>query len=456
MSDPLIITAKETIGVAPDEPVFGSFASGVAITFASRLLILACAVGSSIIVARWLGPEGTGALAVLNVTVALAMQLGSAGLPSATIYFVARDRSRLAPVWLNGVVFSLAAGVVIAIAVIATGKLRPDIFNSVSARLISIASISIPFQLLTLMGLNLLLAIDKIRLMNALDSLSSLFLVANAFVVLVIWRQQLPVLVWFNTATAVVAGLILILFVARLLRRQHRGDVWRPNFSLLRQMLFYGLKFYISIFAGFCIFRADLLIVNHFRGAPEAGVYAIASQYSFLLIMLPGVIASLLFPRVASRQDETAAYTVEVTRHTSLVMLVVCIAAAGASFVVPIVYGARFGDATIQMLIMLPGVFLISLESVLVQHFTGTGLPAIIPVFWLITMVVNVGLNLATVPAWGGRAAAINSSVSYGLIFIVVAIYFCRRTGRSARETFIPRISELRDVFALLRYAFAK
>ena len=51
--------------------------------------MIASSVGASVIVARWLGAEGLGALAVLNVTVAVALQIGSAGLPSANTYFIA-------------------------------------------------------------------------------------------------------------------------------------------------------------------------------------------------------------------------------------------------------------------------------------------------------------------------------------------------------------------------------
>src|SRR5207302_6614801 len=85
-------------------------------------------------------------------------------------------------------------------------------------------------------------------------------------------------------------------------------------------------------------------------------------------------------------------------------------------------------DATNQLLILLPGVYLVGLESVLVQHFTGTGLPFAIPLFWLITMVLNVALNLTFVPVWGARAAALNSTLSYALIFVLVAVHFCRQT----------------------------
>ena len=444
-----------TPALAIEEPVaFGSLVSGVAVTFTTRLLIVACTIGASIIVARWLGPQGTGALAVLNVTVALALQLGSVGLPSATTYFVAKDRALIARVWANALIFSVAAGVLIAVGVITIGNMRPSLFNGVSAHLITVIAVSIPFQLVTLMGLNLLLAVDRIRLMNLLDALSSLLVFLNAVGLLVIWRRDLTTLVWFNTAAAIAVSGLLIWSIARVVRR---AAALAPDVSLLKQMIRYGLKFYVCIFAGFVIFRVDLLIVNRFQGAAAAGVYTIASQFSFLLIMLPGVIASLLFPRVAARQHETALYAIDVTRHTSFVMLIVCLGAALASFALPFVYGARFGDATVQFLILLPGVFFISLESVLVQYFTGTGLPAIIPWFWIVTVLFNVGLNLIFVPTFGARAAAVNSSLSYALIFILVAAYFGRRTGRNPLLVFAPRTDEFRNLFSKIqRRAFAK
>jgi len=433
------------------DPVFRSFASGVALTFATRLLVLGAVIGSSVIVGRWLGPAGMGALAVLNVTVALALQIGSAGLPSAITYFIAKDRSTLGTAWVNSIVFALVVGTIIGVAVVTLEEMKSDLFAGVSTRLIAIVAISIPFQLFTLLGLNMLLAIDRIRLMNLMDSLSSVFVFANAIIVLVIWQRKLLALVSFNTAAAILVSLLLIWVVGRLSAQQKQRDPRRPNLPLLKRMLGYGLKFYLSILASVVIFRADLLIVNRFRGANEAGVYAVATQFSLLLTMLPGVIATLLFPRVASRQDETAEYTVEVTRHASFVMLIICLGAAAASFALPMVYGHRFADATIQLLILLPGIFLISIESVLVQHFTGTGLPMIIPVFWIVTMIFNLGLNIALVPTRGARAAAVNSTLSYALIFMLVTTYFCQKTGRGPLEVFLLRRYELRDLFIKLR-----
>ena len=457
MSDQAIIAASvesDTAAVAPiEQQAFSSFTSGVALTFATRLVMLCGLIGSSIIVARWLGPEGLGALAVLNVTVALALQIGSAGLPSANTYFISRDRKRLGPVWANALVFALVAGCALALAVLLLAKIDPSLFGRVPYRLIAIAALSIPFQLLTLLGLNVFLAVDRIDLLNLLDLATPALMLINAIVALVILGLGLAALVSLNTLAVVILAFVMIALVTREQARQKERNPYRPNFPLLKRMLRYGGKFYISIFAGVVIFRADLLIVNHFRGTAEAGVYAVASQVSNLLMLLPGVIATLLFPRVASDPDPRGEFAIQVTRHASFAMLLMCVAAASSSFALPLVYGPRFADAPIQLLIMLPGVYLVSIESVLVQHFTGTGLPVAIPVFWLITMALNLGLNLALVPAWGARAAAATSAVSYALIFILVAVYFCIKTERRPAEIFLLRRSELRRLLARLHLA---
>jgi O-antigen/teichoic acid export membrane protein len=192
-------------------------------------------------------------------------------------------------------------------------------------------------------------------------------------------------------------------------------------------------------------------VVNHFRGAAEAGVYSVASQVAMMLMLLPGVIATLLFPRVAARRDETGELACVVTRHTAFVMLFVCLAAAPMGFVLPLLYGAKFADVSVQLLILLPGVYLIGLESVLVQHFNATGLPVAVPLFWVATLVVNVALTFALVPPLGARGAALASAVSYALIFALVALYFRARTGRRLSEALIVSRAELRKLFDLVK-----
>jgi O-antigen/teichoic acid export membrane protein len=431
----------------------GRFTTHIAWTLAVRLLMLANSVVASIIVARWLGADGLGALAVINVTVAIALQLGSAGLPSANTYFIARASRLLGPAWANALIFALAGGGALAVCVIAVAALRPTLFGHVPLELIAIAAASIPFQLVTLLGLNIFLGLGRIARFNLLDALAQSLTLVNAVAALVLLGAGLWTLVSFNTAAGVLVSLLMVWMIGRLIKERHDYDPVRPDAQLFKRMTRYGIKFHVSVVAAMLLFRADLLIVNHFRGEVEAGVYAVASQVAMMLMLLPGVVATLLMPRAASQSDASGQFTMRATRHTAFVMLIICLATVPASFALPVLYGAPFADAAIQLLILLPGVYLIGVESVLVQHFNSTGLPAAIPLFWLATLAVNVVLNLALVPTFGARAAAATSTLSYAMIFVLVALYFRLKTGNRLSTTLLLGRDDLRDLFGASRIA---
>jgi O-antigen/teichoic acid export membrane protein len=126
-----------------------------------------------------------------------------------------------------------------------------------------------------------------------------------------------------------------------------------------------------------------------------------------------------------------------VTGYTTFIMLLGCIAAVPLSLLLPVIYGVEFSESTGLLMILLPGVYLMGLESVLVQHFNALGLPRAIPVYWLITLVLNLILVFSLVPKFGAQGAAIASTVSYTVIFALVALHFRTSTGRSFREVFV-------------------
>ena len=408
----------------------------IAWTFATRVLMIFSSVVAGIIVARWLGAESVGALAVINVAVATIVQLGSFGLPSSNTYFIAQDQTHFRSAAINSLIFALGVGLILALGLSAVASLRPDWFGFVSPELIRIAAISIPFQLLGLIGLNILLALGKIKEFNLLDLAGQSFVLINAMLVLLVLKQGLETLVALNTVASILVSIVIALLLVISGKRLVQSK-WRADMALLRRMIGYGLKFHISILAGAIIIRADLLVVNHFRGAAEAGVYSVASQFALMLMLLPGVIATLLFPRVTSEQDPSGETTCLVSRYTTLIMFLCCLAAVPLSLLLPLIYGPAFSDATKLLLILLPGVYLMGLESVLVQHFTALGLPRAIPLYWVATLALNLVLVFALVPRYGAQGAAIASSISYAAIFGLVALHFHTSTGRSFAEVFV-------------------
>ena len=408
----------------------------IAWTFATRLLMIFNSVAAGIIVAHWLGAKGVGELAVINVTVATLVQLGSFGLPSSNTYFIAKDQAQFRSAALNSLFFALFVGSLLSLALSAIAASRPDWVGFASGELIRIAAFSIPFQMITLIGLNILLAVGRVREFNVLDLAGQSFVLINAVCVWQLIKGDLAVLVIWNTIASVLVSFAVVTTIV-ISGKKLLQSKWRLDGALLRRMIGYGLKFHVSILAGAIIIRADLLVVSYFRGAAEAGVYSVASQFALLLMLLPGVIATLLFPRVTAEQDARGETTCRVTRYTAFIMFLCCIAAVPFSLVLPLIYGSAFTDATGLLLILLPGVYLMGLESVLVQHFNATGLPRAIPLYWVATLALNLVLVFTLVPRYGAVGAAVASSISYAAIFALVALHFQTSTGRSFSEVFV-------------------
>src|SRR5919106_1037978 len=184
-----------------------TFTAQIGWTFATRLLMIFNSVVAGIIVAWWLGAEGVGQLAVINVTVATIVQLASFGLPSASTYFIAQDQARTRTAAINSLVFALVIGSILALALTVLASFRPDLFGFVSPELLRIASISIPFQLITLIGLNILLALGKVKQFNLLDLAGQSFVLINAVAALLVLNRGLETLVTLNTATSILVSL---------------------------------------------------------------------------------------------------------------------------------------------------------------------------------------------------------------------------------------------------------
>src|SRR5580765_8994732 len=87
----------------------------IAWTFATRVVMIFNSLAAGIIVAHWLGADGVGELAVINVAVATIVQLGSFGLPSSNTYFIAQDQARFRAAALNSLVFAVGVGSLLAL-----------------------------------------------------------------------------------------------------------------------------------------------------------------------------------------------------------------------------------------------------------------------------------------------------------------------------------------------------
>src|SRR5690349_1450759 len=84
--------------------------AAVAQTVLTRVAVVIAGVGTSIITARALGPEGRGAFYYVFTFAALASQFATLGVHSSNTVLVARDSSMMKSLFANSVWIALVAG----------------------------------------------------------------------------------------------------------------------------------------------------------------------------------------------------------------------------------------------------------------------------------------------------------------------------------------------------------
>ena len=271
------------------------FSRDVAATFATRVLMVGLGVASSVLTARALGPGGRGILATLGALSGIGLQLGNLGLHASNTYQVSRDRSLLAPLWGNSRRTSWALGISLALVTVALAWAVPPVLGEIRFSLLLVSAACIPFQLLFLLGLNLVVGLGRIPLFNLLEVTFRGIGVAALFVVLVLLGGDIRWVLVLNLLIAALGALAVARVLRGLVRASGEGGS-RTDMALFRSSVGYGARAYTASLLAYLIVRSDMLLVNTLKGTADAGIYSIAVQVADVIYLLPVSIGIVLFP----------------------------------------------------------------------------------------------------------------------------------------------------------------
>lgn len=392
------------------------FVKKVSETFATRIFLVIVGLITSVIVARILGPEGRGVYAIALTISAIGIQFGNLGLHSSNTFQVAKKNELLPTLVGNSLFVSFVFGGIGIIFVWILFTIFPSISPLSNHSLLIISLISIPLGLAYLLFQNLLIGINKIRFFNVTETLNrvlSVFLIG--LIILLHWVSPENVF----ACTVIIQSLILIWMLYILIKSS--GNFPKCSYSLFKNCIGYGLKAYIACFLTFLVVRSDMFLVNYMLGAEQVGYYSIAVSITDMLCMLPTVTGSLLFPKLAAIEDMKYKwkYTKKVVWGIGLIIFIVIgITVLLANPIVRLLYGKEFLPAVPAFILLTPGIFMLSIISLLSSYIASKDIPIALVFVYLIAFIVNFLLNLILIPHLGIIGASIASSISYTLCFI--------------------------------------
>ena len=173
---------------------------------------------------------------------------------------------------------------------------------------------------------------------------------------------------------------------------------------------------------------ADRLVIVQVLGLRAVGAYATAYALASALAMLPGAVGVALYPRLAKRwaEGDEAGARAQLERSSRAVAYVVGAGAAGLAVVGPALVGVlTSGEAVLASALFAwlgVGIALEAATLLLSYRLHLLARPGSISGAFAVALVVNVGLNLALVPALGLIGAALATAAAFAASVGVVLI----------------------------------
>jgi O-antigen/teichoic acid export membrane protein len=413
--------------------IASDFIRKVTATFATRIFLIGLSLLTSVIIARVLGPEGRGVYAVAKSIGAIGVQFCNLGVHTSNIYYVAKDRKLLPALVGNSLLISFCLGGFGAAIAGLIFYLQPNL-APLQGLILVLALMWIPVGLAYMLLQNLLLGIHEIRAYNSIEILSKTIAVLLLVIVIAIKAIKVEIIFGINLVFVII-GLLGVLRKLNV----YLFEPIRPYLNLIKENIGYGFKAYLSCFFAFIVLKADLLVINYMLGEEKAGYYSVAANLADLIYMLPIVFSAILFPKLSSMSSNVDKWklTKKAGSVMGLILLVISLGVMSISKpVIVLLFGEKFIPATSAFIYLMPGIFFLGMQNVVVQFLNSIGFPVIIVWIWLGVSIENVILNIYLVPIHGIVGASIASSICYLTIFLIVGVIIYGKLSKCEYKQF--------------------
>lgn len=395
-------------------------------------MVLLAGVASGITLARSLGPQGRGELAVFILWAGILSLLGDLGLGFALCYQAGKGVDRIDDLWTIAIIGGSAAGAVFGLAGWLTLPHFVESLRTPAAQVdLAIAILSVPVILVNgaegylLLGRNLLHDYNSSRIATSVS-----YLIAVGYVAIIAPTVHNFVLAYLAGQAAGLGWCTLL--VARRLRPR-----FHFNRRIVPGIVSYGIKAQMASIAAQTNLRADQAVMSVLLTPTQLGLYVVAVSIAGVLSPLMNAITIVILPRAArSASNEGAA--ILIARHVKLAGIIAIPAVFAGLFVMPWILPAFFGRGFAAAVgcaqILLFASIFQGFDALLGNGLRGLGRPGLPAAAEGAGMAVTLLLLLLLLPRLGIAGAAVASLTAYVLVAVVELRAIGRIAGISTRQ----------------------
>jgi O-antigen/teichoic acid export membrane protein len=409
----------------------------VAETAFTNGVVAALGVATSVIAARWLGAEGRGELAAIQMWPSLLASVAMLGMAEALVYFCAKHPSQSRQYLVTAGTITLVA---MPLFVVAGYLLLPHLLSNHSPAVVQSArTYLLLIPLFTFLGLpyHLLRGIQRYRLWNAMRVVPIVIwlLVLVTAVLTGIADPTRITRIYLIALTSVSPVLIWIIW-------QRSAGPAAPTTGAAGGLLKFGAPSVLVALPQLFSLNLDQVAVAAVMPATELGVYMVAIAWGACIPMLSNALAIVVSTQLAAGASDPHRNRrfVEGIRYGAW-MIVACVLAviAGTPLGLTLVFGAGFQAAVIPAAILVVASGANAFNRVLEELLRGLGHPVATLTAQLAALGVGLPAMYVLLPRAGLRGAAMASLIGYLAGMAVLLAQSRRVAGLRLLDALDPR-----------------
>lgn len=426
-----------------------SFIRNTVTNFAGRIIVLLTTIIVEIVIARYFGPSGKGLYALLLIWTTIQTMIAHHGFSRACIYYYQLDALNKADVVNQTIAYTIVSGAVFSIiGLIILAAIEPNsivgipVASSVlllafAPAFVSVLAVSNIYKAVhNFLGSNLVVAAYRGA---TLFGIIFLITIGNHS------ENSLALTMVFGGSVAAIGGWYFIY--------RYFGNIskfyWNPD--LFRRMMSYGLRAVSFNFITVVNTRIDHLLIGHFLGLAQLGLYSAAIVLAELTNKLATVLAEVMFSRASGlSNEESERLSTKLLRLTILASLMFILTISVlAEVVITLVFGREFAGSTVVLLILLPGGMFLNITIIVGTHLSARGKPELVAISSLIATVSIVIGNLFLTPRFGLYGAAFVAVIANFATMVVCLFHYLKRSSGSLSDL-IPAYSDCKEIVLFL------
>jgi O-antigen/teichoic acid export membrane protein len=242
-------------------------------------------------------------------------------------------------------------------------------------------------------------------------------------------------------------GVLLSGFFYR--RYGHGGKRIFPERSMLKIVVRYSLFALVANLIYFLVNRIDYWFVEHYCPKKDLGNYIQASKLAQMLLILPAILGSTLFPLFSSQEKSgSRSQLTAVVRVLFGINLAVCflILATGWYFI-PLIFGSSYHLMYFLFLFLIPGILCTSMNYPVTAWFSAADRIAINLRGALLALVIICTGDLFILPHAGIMAAPVISSAGYFSYYCYTVYIYRKENPVSWKEFLFLRKSDVARIY---------